>query len=87
FANDIEEASLKKTEKNQEVAQILAEKFTRKAKLDKILSLYPGEKTTGVFAQFVNIIVGSTGKCKKHFNLHEKKDINCAEDTYDTDLE
>lgn len=73
FANDIEEASLKKTEKNQEVAQILAEKFTRKDKLDKILSLYPGEKTTGVFAQFVNIIVGSTGKFKKHFNLHEKK--------------
>lgn len=87
FANDIEEASLKKTEKNQEVAQILAGKFTRKDKLDKILSLYPGEKTTGVFAQFVNIIVGSTGKFKKHFNLHEEKDINCAKDTYDTDLE
>lgn len=87
FASDIEEGSLTRLEENKEVAEILSEKLTRREKLDKILKLYTGEKSTGMFAQFINLIIGSKGNFKKVFDLNEKTDLECAKDTYEEDLE
>lgn len=87
FASGIEDGSLKKLEDNKDVAKILVEKVTRKEKLERILKLYPGEKSNGMFAQFVSLIVGSKGNFQKPFDLIEKSDIECAKDSYEEDLE
>ncbi len=87
FASDIEEGSLTRIEENNEVAKIFSEKLTKREKLDKILNLYPNEKSTDLFAQFISLIIGSKGNFKKFFNLTEKTDIECAKDSYEEDLE
>ncbi|EAF6528071.1 type II CRISPR RNA-guided endonuclease Cas9 [Listeria monocytogenes] len=87
FMSNIEEGALAKVEENLEVASILAGKFTRREKIERILRLYPGEKSTGMFAQFISLIVGNKGNFQKVFNLVEKTDIECAKDSYEEDLE
>lgn len=87
FMSNIEEGTLAKVEENIEVANILARKFTRREKFERILQLYPGEKSTGMFAQFISLIVGSKGNFQKVFDLIEKTDIECAKDSYEEDLE
>ncbi|EAG7072359.1 type II CRISPR RNA-guided endonuclease Cas9, partial [Listeria monocytogenes] len=71
FMSNIEEGALAKVEENTEVASILAGKFTRREKFERILRLYPGEKSTGMFAQFISLIVGNKGNFQKVFNLVE----------------
>ncbi|MCD2254177.1 type II CRISPR RNA-guided endonuclease Cas9 [Listeria marthii] len=87
FANSIDEGTLSKVGENIDAAKILAEKITRKEKLERILNLYPSEKSTGTFAQFISLIVGNKGNFQKVFDLVEKTVIECGKDTYEEELE
>lgn len=87
FVGTTEDGNLTPLEENREVAGILSEKLTRREKVRRILALYPNEKNTGIFAQFISMIVGNKGNFKNFFDLDEKIDIECAKESYEEDLE
>lgn len=70
-----------------QVESILSDKISKSAKKDKILALYPQEKSNGRFAEFLKLIVGNSADFKKHFGLEEKTSLQFSKDTYEEDLE
>ena len=85
YDNTFEESSL--SEQNAQVKEILTEKISKSAKRDRILKLFPDEKSTGIFSEFLKLIVGNQADFKKHFDLEEKAPLQFSKDTYDEDLE
>lgn len=85
YDNTFEESSL--SEQNAQVKEILTEKISKSAKRDRILKLFPYEKSTGIFSEFLKLIVGNQADFKKHFDLEEKAPLQFSKDTYDEDLE
>lgn len=72
---------------NIDVEGILTDKISKSAKKDRILAQYPNQKSTGIFAEFLKLIVGNQADFKKHFNLEDKTPLQFAKDSYDEDLE
>lgn len=72
---------------NVDVEAILTDKISKSAKKDRILAQYPDQKSTGIFAEFLKLIVGNQADFKKHFNLEDKTPLQFAKDSYDEDLE
>lgn len=72
---------------NVDVEAILTDKISKSAKKDRILAQYPNQKSTGIFAEFLKLIVGNQADFKKHFNLEDKTPLQFAKDSYDEDLE
>ncbi|MFD0844893.1 type II CRISPR RNA-guided endonuclease Cas9 [Streptococcus saliviloxodontae] len=72
---------------NVDVEEILTDKISKSAKREQILAKYPLEKSTGIFAEFLKLIVGNKADFRKHFNLDEKAPLQFGIDTYDEDLE
>ncbi|MGG5357613.1 MULTISPECIES: type II CRISPR RNA-guided endonuclease Cas9 [unclassified Enterococcus] len=70
-----------------EAAVILNGSFSRTKKSERILSLFPSEKSNSTFAQFVKMIVGNQGKFKKAFGLEEDMNLQMTKEEYDTNLE
>ena len=72
---------------NAQVEAIFTDKISKSAKREHILKLFPDEKSTGLFSEFLKLIVGNQADFKKHFNLEEKALLQFSKDTYDEDLE
>ena len=72
---------------NVDVEAILTDKISKSAKKDRILAQYPNQKSTGIFAEFLKLIVGNQADFKKYFNLEDKTPLQFAKDSYDEDLE
>ena len=85
YDNTFEESSLSKG--NAQVEEIFTYKISKSAKRDRILKLFPDEKSTGIFSEFLKLIVGNQADFKKHFDLEEKAPLQFSKDTYDEDLE
>lgn len=85
YDNTFEESSLSKG--NVQVEEIFTDKISKSAKRDRILKLFPDEKSTGIFSEFLKLIVGNQADFKKHFDLEEKAPLQFSKDTYDEDLE
>lgn len=85
YDNTFEESSLSKG--NAQVEEIFTDKISKSAKRDRILKLFPDEKSTGMFSEFLKLIVGNQADFKKHFDLEEKAPLQFSKDTYDEDLE
>lgn len=85
YDNTFEESSLSKG--NAQVEEIFTDKISKSAKRDRILKLFPDEKSTGIFSEFLKLIVGNQADFKKHFDLEEKAPLQFSKDTYDEDLE
>ena len=85
YDNTFEESSLSKG--NAQVEEIFTDKISKSAKRDRILKLFPDEKSTGIFSEFLKLIVGNQADFKKHFDLEEKAPLQFSKDTYDKDLE
>lgn len=85
YDNTFEESSLSKG--NAQVEEIFTDKISKSAKRDRILKLFPDEKSTGIFSEFLKLIVGNQADFKKHFDLQEKAPLQFSKDTYDEDLE
>ena len=85
YDNTFEESSLSKG--NAQVEEIFNDKISKSAKRDRILKLFPDEKSTGIFSEFLKLIVGNQADFKKHFDLEEKAPLQFSKDTYDEDLE
>ena len=85
YDNIFEGSSL--SEQNVQVEAILTDKISKSAKRERVLKLFPDEKSTGLFSEFLKLIVGNQADFKKHFNLEEKAPLQFSKDTYDEDLE
>ena len=72
---------------NAQVEAIFTDKISKSAKRERVLKLFPDEKSTGLFSEFLKLIVGNQADFKKHFNLEEKSPLQFSKDTYDEDFE
>ena len=85
YDNTFEGSSL--SEQSVQVEAIFTDKISKSAKRERVLELFPDEKSTGLFSEFLKLIVGNQADFKKHFNLEEKAPLQFSKDTYDEDLE
>lgn len=72
---------------NAQVEAIFTDKISKSAKRERVLKLFPDEKSAGLFSEFLKLIVGNQAEFKKHFDLEEKAPLQFSKDTYDEDLE
>ena len=72
---------------NAQVEAIFTDKISKSAKRERVLKLFPDEKSTDLFSEFLKLIVGNQADFKKHFDLGEKAPLQFSKDTYDEDLE
>lgn len=72
---------------NAQVEAIFTDKISKSAKRERVLKLFPDEKSTGLFSEFLKLIVGNQADFKKHFDIEEKAPLQFSKDTYDEDLE
>ena len=72
---------------NAQVEAIFTDKISKSAKRERVLKLFSDEKSTGLFSEFLKLIVGNQADFKKHFDLEEKAPLQFSKDTYDEDLE
>ena len=85
YDNTFERSSL--IGQNAQVEAIFTDKISKSAKRERVLKLFPDEKSTGLFSEFLKLIVGNQADFKKHFDLEEKAPLQFSKDTYDEDLE
>lgn len=85
YDNTFEGSSL--SGQNAQVEAIFTDKISKSAKRARVLKLFPDEKSTGLFSEFLKLIVGNQADFKKHFDLGEKAPLQFSKDTYDEDLE
>ncbi len=85
YDNTFGESSL--SGQNAQVEAIFTDKISKSAKRERVLKLFPDEKSTGLFSEFLKLIVGNQADFKKHFDLEEKAPLQFSKDTYDEDLE
>ena len=85
YDNTFENSSLQ--EQNVQVEEILTDKISKSAKKDRVLKLFPNEKSNGRFAEFLKLIVGNQADFKKHFELEEKAPLQFSKDIYEEELE
>lgn len=85
YDNTFEGSSL--SEQSAQVEAIFTDKISKSAKRERVLKLFPDEKSTGLFSEFLKLIVGNQAEFKKHFDLEEKAPLQFSKDTYDEDLE
>ena len=75
------------SEQSGQVEEIFTDKISKSAKRERVLKLFPDEKSTGLFSEFLKLIVGNQADFKKHFDLEDKAPLQFSKDTYDEDLE
>ena len=85
YDNTFEGSSL--SGQNAQVEAIFTDKISKSVKREHVLKLFPDEKSTGLFSEFLKLIVGNQADFKKHFDLEEKAPLQFSKDTYDEDLE
>ena len=85
YDNTFEESSL--IGQNAQVEAIFTNKISKSAKRERVLKLFPDQKSTGLFSEFLKLILGNQADFKKHFDLEEKAPLQFSKDTYDEDLE
>ncbi|MGT2742428.1 type II CRISPR RNA-guided endonuclease Cas9 [Streptococcus plurextorum] len=69
-----------------EVEPILVDKLSKSVKKDRVMQLFPTEKSNGNFAEFMKLIVGNQADFKKVFSLDEKAVLQLSKDTYEEEL-
>ena len=74
-------------ENSKQLEEIVKDKISKSAKKDRILKLFPGEKNSGIFSEFLKLIVGNQADFRKCFNLDEKASLHFSKESYDEDLE
>lgn len=74
-------------ENSKQLEEIVKDKISKSAKKDRLLKLFPGEKNSGIFSEFLKLIVGNQADFRKHFNLDEKTSLHFSKESYDEDLE
>ncbi|MDT2758952.1 type II CRISPR RNA-guided endonuclease Cas9 [Enterococcus xiangfangensis] len=81
------ENSSESIDETLDVSTILQKRLSRQKKAETILKLFPKEKSTGSFMQFLKMIVGNQGSFKKTFDLDEEFKMQFSKDEYEEQLE
>lgn len=66
--------------------EILTGTISRSKKAEQVMKSFDGEKSNGVFSQFLKMIVGNQGNFKKAFNLEEEAKLQFTKEEYDEDI-
>lgn len=74
-------------ENSKQLEEIVKDKISKSAKKDRLLKLFPGEKNSGIFSEFLKLIVGNQADFRKYFNLDGKTSLHFSKESYDEDLE
>ena len=74
-------------ENSKQLEEIVKDKISKSAKKDRLLKPLPGEKNSGIFSEFLKLIVGNQADFRKYFNLDEKTSLHFSKESYDGDLE
>ncbi|QLL97661.1 type II CRISPR RNA-guided endonuclease Cas9 [Streptococcus oralis] len=85
YDNTFEGSSL--SGQNAQVEAIFTDKISKSAKRERVLKLFSDEKSSGLFSEFLKLVVGNQADFKKYFDLEEKAPLQFSKDTYDEDLE
>ena len=67
YDNTFEGSSL--SGQDAQVEAIFTDKISKSAKRERVLKLFPDEKYTGLFSEFLKLIVGNQADFKKHFDI------------------
>ena len=67
--------------------KLLKIKLANQLRKDRLLKLFPGEKNSWDFSEFLKLIVGNQADFRKYFNLDEKTSLHFSKESYDEDLE
>ena len=70
-----------------EVADVMQARISRQRKAENALALFPTEKSTGTFMQFLKLIVGNQANFKKTFGLIEDVKMQFSKEEYEEQLE
>ncbi|MBP1047383.1 type II CRISPR RNA-guided endonuclease Cas9 [Enterococcus sp. BWM-S5] len=65
------------------IGTTFTEKMSRARKAESVLKMFPGEKSTGTFMQFLKMIAGNQGNFKKVFSLDEEAKLQFPKEDYD----
>lgn len=68
-------------------SEVLTQQLSKSERADNVLKLFPNEKGTGIFAQFIKLIVGNQGNFKKVFQLEEDQKLQLSADDYEENIE
>lgn len=74
-------------ENSKQLEEIVKDKISKSAKKERLLKLFPREKNSGIFSEFLKLIVGNQADFRKFFNLDEKTSLHFSKESYDEDLE
>lgn len=70
----------------EDIKNIVTTKVSKTKKREQLLTIFPGEKSTGLLAEFLKLILGNVANYKKFFELDEDAKIDFSKDTYEEDL-
>lgn len=70
-----------------EIGSVFQERIPRQKKAETVLKLFPNEKSSGTFMQFLKMIVGNQGSFKKTFGLEEEFKLQFPKEEYEEQLE
>ncbi|WP_086350882.1 type II CRISPR RNA-guided endonuclease Cas9 [Candidatus Enterococcus clewellii] len=70
-----------------DIGTAFTEKVSRAKKAETVLKIFPEEKSTGTFMQFLKMIAGNQGNFKKPFDLGEDMKLQFPKEEYDEQLE
>lgn len=68
------------------IESIVNKKMSRSKKSEELLACFKGEKSTGLFAQFLKLIVGNEGNFKRAFQAEGDLKLKFSSETYEEDL-
>lgn len=70
-----------------DVGSLFQARTSRQKKAENVLKLFPAEKSSGTFMQFLKMIVGNQGSFKKTFDLEEEFKLQFPKEEYEEQLE
>lgn len=74
-------------DENVAVADLLAADTSRTRKVENVLQRFPGEKTSGRFAQFLKLMVGNQANFKKHLPIADEAKLQLSKESFEEELE
>ncbi len=83
FSDQADGTSINRVKEDTDVDYLFTQSYSRSKKAEKVLALFPGEKSNGILSQFLKLIAGNQGNFKKTFDLSENFKIQFSKEDYE----
>lgn len=87
FSRQLDGSYINFVDENTKASEKFNENKSRTRIFENVLKLFPGEKSSGTFAQFLKLIVGNQANFKSSFGLNEDAKIQFSKEDYEEVLE